>query len=317
MSKPGPVAVIGAGLAGLSCAQALQSAGIEVTVFEKEGRTGGRLATRLWQGHLVDYGVQFLTAEGSEFKRELLTRLRQFRPLVPPILDHEGRVIHNEGGPRFYVLQGNNYFAHVMARDLDVRLDAPVERVQFSDEGADIAGKTFRAVVSALPDPQTAGIFGVAQPAGEYSPCLCVVLEYSGLNVGESENCYGRTLPTGSLAASYCENHKSGRILGDKTVFILEATANFSRTRAERPSDDYIPELARVHEDAWKIPNGRYTASFIHLWPYAFPRQNHPAKLELPRGAFACGEARWGSKVETAWLDGRRAASEVIAHLKR
>ena len=320
MPKPGPVAVIGAGLAGLSCAQALQAAGAEVCVFEKENRTGGRCATRLWQGHLVDYGVQYLTAQSSEFKRELLTRLRQFRPLVAPILDPGGKVIHTDGGPRFYVLQGNNYFAHVLSRDLSIHLDTPVERIEFRDGAAVIGEQTFRAVVSALPDPQTAEVFGLGEPAIEYSGCLCVVLEYNGLNVGDSENCYGRTLPSdGSspLAASFCENHKSGRVLGEKTVFVLEATSAFSRTHAARAGDDCVPELARAHEDAWKIPSGRYTASFVHHWSYAFPRANDRKKLELPPGAFACGDARTESKVEPVWLDGRRAADEVMTYLKR
>jgi NADPH-dependent glutamate synthase beta subunit-like oxidoreductase len=40
------IAVIGAGLAGLSAAYELQSVGYEVTVFEAQGEVGGRVKSR-------------------------------------------------------------------------------------------------------------------------------------------------------------------------------------------------------------------------------------------------------------------------------
>jgi renalase len=317
MKGLGPVAIIGAGLSGLSCAQALRLAGVEVRVFERSNRTGGRCATQLWQGHLVDYGVQYFTAQTAEFKKELLTNLRQFRPLVPPILDVEQKVVYSDGGPRFYVLQGNNYFAHVLSHGLDVRLNTPVERICFRDDGIECLGETYRAAVSSLPAPQTAEVFALDQPATEYTCCLAAVLEYNESNVGESQDCYGRILPEGAepLAASYCENHKLGRILSDKTVFVLQGAPLFSAAHADERSEDYIPELARAHEELWKIPSGKRTASFGHRWCWARPHENTRRPFKLPRGAFVCGDSRSESKVEEVWLDGRRAAEEVLAYL--
>ncbi len=40
------VAIVGAGIAGLSCATALAAAGRRVVLFDKGRRPGGRLATR-------------------------------------------------------------------------------------------------------------------------------------------------------------------------------------------------------------------------------------------------------------------------------
>ena len=42
----GIAAIIGAGIAGLACARTLAQAGHRVTVFEKNWRVGGRMATR-------------------------------------------------------------------------------------------------------------------------------------------------------------------------------------------------------------------------------------------------------------------------------
>ncbi len=73
-----------------------------------------------------------------------------------------------------------------------------------------------------------------------------------------------------------------------------------------------MPRLARAHEELWKIPAGRRTASFGHRWKAG--RETRPA-FALPPGAFVCGDTPGESTVEDAWLDGRRAAAEVLAWL--
>jgi renalase len=74
MSKLAPrtIAVVGAGLAGLSCAQALLQAGHTVHVFDKARGPSGRMSTRRaddehgpWQ---CDHGAQYFTARDHAFK---------------------------------------------------------------------------------------------------------------------------------------------------------------------------------------------------------------------------------------------------------
>jgi glycine/D-amino acid oxidase-like deaminating enzyme len=54
------VVVVGAGLAGLRCAQALSGAGRDVVVLEASDRVGGRIRTDRVDGFLVDHGFQLL-----------------------------------------------------------------------------------------------------------------------------------------------------------------------------------------------------------------------------------------------------------------
>ena len=70
-----PIAVIGAGLAGLSCAQALLQAGHTVHVFDKSRGPSGRMSTRRaedqsgpWQ---CDHGAQYFTARDAAFRSEV------------------------------------------------------------------------------------------------------------------------------------------------------------------------------------------------------------------------------------------------------
>lgn len=318
MKKSGPVAIIGAGLSGLSCAQALQAAGISVRVYERASVVGGRCATQLWQGHLVDLGVQYFTAQSGDFKKELLTRLRQFRPIISPVVDQNGHIIPNPSGPRFYVLQGNNYFAHILSHGLDVRLNTAVESIAFRSSGIECLGETYRAVVSSLPGPQTARLFDLPQSPADYDACLVALLEYAGTDLGRTRECYGRVLPGSEpLQASYCENNKVGRIVGNKTVFVVEGSPHFSREYADAPSDSYLPELIRKHEEIWGIPTGQITAASGHCWNYARPLAGQRRRVDPPPGAFICGDSRTDSNVESVWLDGHKAAQEVLTYLAR
>jgi renalase len=317
VKKPGPVAVIGGGVAGVSCAHALQSAGIEVHLLERAAALGGRCATRLWQGHLIDLGVQYFTAQSAEFKRELLTRLRQFRPIITPILDEHDKLVMSDAGPRFYVLQGNHYLAHVLAHGVDVRLGSEVEEIVRRDGGFECLGETYRAVVCAVPGPQAARLLGLARPPVEYEPCLIAMLEYGRDDKDPARQCYARLAPPGScvVSASFCENHKAGRIIGSKTVFVVQAAPGFSVAHVDDDPEDYLPLIVDEHERMWHLPSGLCRARSIHVWRYGRPRPETQNTPERPPGAFVCGDSRTTSTVEDVWLDGRAAAADVLEFL--
>jgi predicted NAD/FAD-dependent oxidoreductase len=319
VKKSESVAVIGAGLGGLSCAQVLRAAGVSVRVFEQNGAVGGRCATQLWQGHLVDTGVQFFTAQTGDFKKELLTRLRQFRPIIAPVLDQYQEVLPNTFGPRFYVLQGNNYFAHVLSQGLDLRLNCEIEPLKFQPDGVKIEGETFRAVVSSLPGPQTARLLGLGESPADYESSIVGLLEYAGTDLGRSREAYARLLGDSRepLKASYCENNKVGRIVGNKTVFVVEATPAFSREHLGAPSENYLPALVKAHEEAWEIPAGRLTAAFGVTWKLSRPAPGVRREVTLPAGAFLCGDSRTDPLVEDVWLNGQKTGRDVLYYLSQ
>ena len=64
-----PVAVIGAGLAGLSAAITLQEAGREVVIYDGSNRVGGRVATDYIDGFTLDRGFQLINAKYPELIR--------------------------------------------------------------------------------------------------------------------------------------------------------------------------------------------------------------------------------------------------------
>lgn len=86
-----PVVIVGAGIAGLTCANYLQQAGIPFTVLEADDRVGGRTRTDLVDGFRLDRGFQIFLTAYPEAKRLLdydALRLNSFR---------QGAIIRQKG----------------------------------------------------------------------------------------------------------------------------------------------------------------------------------------------------------------------------
>lgn len=71
--------VIGAGLAGLSAALTLQDAGHPVTVIDGADRAGGRIATDVIDGFILDRGFQLINLNYPEIKRLGLAKELDFK----------------------------------------------------------------------------------------------------------------------------------------------------------------------------------------------------------------------------------------------
>ncbi len=68
---PRPVAIVGAGLSGLSCALHLHRHGVPVRLFEASNDFGGRIRTDEHRGFLIDRGFQTLDTSYPEVQRML------------------------------------------------------------------------------------------------------------------------------------------------------------------------------------------------------------------------------------------------------
>ena len=65
------VVVVGAGLAGLSCARHLMNRSVSFTILEADDRIGGRLKTDVREGFLLNHGFQVLQTAYPEARRQL------------------------------------------------------------------------------------------------------------------------------------------------------------------------------------------------------------------------------------------------------
>jgi phytoene dehydrogenase-like protein len=86
------IVVIGAGIAGLSCARHLHQRGIAVEVLEAASRPGGRIKTDEKEGYRLDRGFQVLQTAYPEARRVLDYRRLRLRSFAPgAVIRHRGR----------------------------------------------------------------------------------------------------------------------------------------------------------------------------------------------------------------------------------
>jgi len=88
------VVVVGAGLAGLSCAVQLDGAGLEVAVLEAQSRVGGRVGTDRVDGFRCDRGFQLINPSYPEARRVLDLASLRLQPLPGSVL------VTQDGGRR-------------------------------------------------------------------------------------------------------------------------------------------------------------------------------------------------------------------------
>jgi predicted NAD/FAD-dependent oxidoreductase len=296
------IAIIGAGMAGVSAGRLLADRGHRVTLLEKSRGCGGRCATKRWEGHTVDHGAQYFTLRHPDFSAAVQqTCGAALSRITAPVLNENGSPLPDTG--RYYHREGNSRVVRSLAAGLTLRTETTV-----TDARALLA--EYDRVLSTAPLPQTAALFGQTIPA-EYIPCLTVLLAYRGEPTGLCREAYALSDHTSDLAWSACENHKPGRIAAGCTVMVAQMSEAFSHRHLELPPADYPALVRAMVERRWDLSSDNFLAALGHRWRYARVAKSHSAPA-LPEGCYFAGDALAASRVEDAWLAGRAAALQII-----
>jgi renalase len=128
------IAVLGAGVAGLSCARALVDLGARVTLFDKGRSVGGRLATRREPPFAFDLGAQYFTARDPRFVEQ--TRRWQsdgtcarWGGRIVAVAHAGAKLEETEPLARFVGTPGMNAVGNAMATGLDIRTSHRVDLI--------------------------------------------------------------------------------------------------------------------------------------------------------------------------------------------
>ena len=96
---PNPVVIVGGGLAGLTCAKTLISAGVEAIVLEASDDVGGRVRTDEVDGFLLDRGFQVLLTAYPEAQQQLDYAALQLQAFEPGSLIRTNDAFHRMSDP--------------------------------------------------------------------------------------------------------------------------------------------------------------------------------------------------------------------------
>lgn len=303
------VGIVGAGMAGLSCADALAAAGHAPTLFDKGRGPGGRMSTRRVEldGRTVtfDHGAQYMTARDPGFVAQV-----------------EAWEVHGvaarwpAAGPDAWVgTPGMSAPVRALAAAHDVRWTTRVEALHRGPNGWTLEGAhadPFDAVAVALPAEQAAPLLAPHQPAfaetaaaSRTLPCWTVMAAFAEPLPGPDT-----IKNAGAIGWAARDGAKPGRA-GAET-WVIQAAPDWSGEHLENTPETVAPTLLALlaRHLGRELPKPVHLAA--HRWRYA---RSRPPK-DAP-GAFWDAEARLGvcgdwllaPRVEAAWLSGRHLAT--------
>ena len=346
-TRPWRVAVIGAGLAGASCARALAEHGVEVTVFEKARGPGGRMSTRRSEAGEFDHGAQYFTVRDAR----LATRVASWRA-DGVVAEWCGRFASIgpfgaapiEAPPRFVAVPKMSALCDWVLSfpGIELRTGAAVSRIErgvhgwmvggSASDGAPVELGEFDLVVSTAPAQQTATLFASIAPSlalgasrASMRPTWALMwasptrvdLPFDHAEVLAGVQGAGDALSWVSRVSS-----KPGRTRDGVDRWTILARSEWSAERLERDAAEMAPILCEAFSALGAalgvfVPPPAHAAA--HRWRYALASHEggEGAAFDRELGLGFAGDWMRGTRVEDAYLAGVALAGRVLGEARQ
>ncbi|MEG4275918.1 FAD-dependent oxidoreductase [Microcoleus sp. MON1_C1] len=342
------VAVIGAGMAGLSCAQRLRQAGYSVVVVEKSRGAGGRVATRRVQGTRADHGARYLEPQGDAVQGliEALVDRDILKLWTDTVCEFRQGKLSAIASSCYVAPAGMNAIGKYLAEDLEIWFSRRVQAISTTDnqmwhlslEVTDDNLQTpqeliAKAVVVAIPAPQALMFlnseigfksdFVDKLRSVEYDPCISVMAGYSATKQPDLSNLNPQwksvSFPDNSDLA-WVGLDSSKRLDPLQPVFVVHSSANFAERYLEAADLETVGQELLSRAAEYLIPWIKEPEWLqVHRWRYAFCRNPLPVSC-LPAGRnlplVCAGDLCGEGQIEGALRSGLAAANWVNSQLQ-
>jgi renalase len=329
------IAVIGAGIAGLTCAQKLQQAGKSVVLIDKSRGLGGRLATRRLAGTHADHGVCYLQAKGDRFGQwidELVSTgiLRVWTTGIHRLAADGSLQSPPKSGNYYAAPLGATSIAKYLGKDLEIIGDKLITSIDPINHGWQLSSKdpefslTAAQVVVATPPAQA-----LAMTKETIDPTC--IQQLSSVQFSRSIAAiavYPTTDQTAAAALPWqgiqCIDHPTLAWIGldsskqlnpTQPVLVIQSSAAFAEQYFDAP-DLAVVGQKLVDEIAPLIPTLTTPELVqVHRWGYAFAQNPLSSQFLIAQTAaplYFGGDWCGGNRVESAYLSGMALANRIL-----
>lgn len=310
------VAVIGAGIAGLACANRLARSGYKTVLFDKGRGPGGRMSTRrvdLPDLQLrFDHGAQYVTVRDPDFTA------------VIEGLERDGHAARWDvaGADAWVGTPGMNGIVKALAQSRHVHWGARVEHAERTEIGWRISGDGFEphicdAAIVAVPAEQAASLLAsldgdIAEKARATlsEPCWTLMAAFAApLPIAEDVLRH-----RGDIAWAARNSAKPGR--DGPESWVLQASVPWSQTHLEQSAEEVASRLLAALALDIGEPLPPLLHATAHRWRYARTTARHAEPYWNPRLRLGvCGDWLGGARIEAAWLSGHRLAGTILTQI--
>lgn len=326
------IAIVGSGIAGATAARRLVRAGMEVVVFDKGRRAGGRCNTRETDFGQWDHGAQYFTASSLEFREQVAAWQR-----AGVVAELPGRIASLEGGrvvdktesprTRYVGVPGMRALVASLLDGGPTRQGVEVAPIEAAGTGVKLRSVdgedlgSFDRVIVTAPPSQTARLIGAVSPALAAQaqtvvvrPCWAGLVAFDGaLDLPWD----GAFVHDAALSWVIRDNVKPGR--SDGECWVLHGSPEWSQANIDAAADDVAPRLLDAFVQVTGLtatPNVRHLSA--HRWRFALPDPplEAPFLFDAASGVGCAGDWLGGPKIEGAYLSGLRLAEHLLASEK-
>jgi len=318
------IAVIGAGMAGLSCAQVIAQSGHKVQIFEKSRGVGGRMSTRVFENWTCDHGAQYFTAKSAAFAQQIQSWLAAgvAEPWAARLtsLNADGWQPIRESIDRFVGTPSMTAPAKHLARSLDIHFSTTIDQLERRADGWFLHCKetgaikqSFDTIVLAIPSPQADVL---VQPHSAALQQFCqhaLMMPVWALMVYAPQR-----LPIEFDAAfinegiySWIARSSSKPQRQSQESWVAHATVNWSSTHEYFAKEDIAPLMVREFE---LLTGYRPTVFQTHRWRFARLAHPNPSGYQFDKNLRLGLSGDWttSEKVEGAWLSGQELGQQIV-----
>jgi len=309
------IGIVGAGMAGLACAERLAERGHELIIFDKGRGPGGRMSTRRMATSAgeasFDHGAQYFTVRDPEFRMRVDGWVAA--GCVAPWLA--------AGADAYVGVPGMNAPIRDMAEPFAIQWGVQVKVLLQAATGWRLITQTappldVDAVVVALPAEQAADLIGPEVPnltararVVSSAPCWTIMLAFEE-SLPTAHDCI-RENGAGALGWVARNRSKPGRT-GPET-WVIQAGPEWSTRYFDEEAGWVVSELSAALSMRLGLDLPPPIAHSTHRWRYARPNAEGSGALwdrKLRLGL--CGDWLIGPRIEAAWMSGTMLA-ELIA----
>ncbi len=321
------VAIIGAGISGAIAARTLKEFGLNVTVFEKSPRVGGRMATRVNDEHEFDHGAQYFTARDARMKCfaeswKEAGIIHEWHPRLAIFDGAQRRPCVASSIKRFVPVPTMRAVSEHLLSQVTIRTGVKVETIQRCSgkydlvlESGEIA-EGFDWVISSVPAPQAAALFAFDEGLStslakvQMLPCWAMLVEFATAVEVDFDAAFVNQSVIRWLAFN---NSKQGR--SARTALVVHADFDWSQQHLE--ANENLVQTILTDELSQYIDRRWFQGSrmMLHRWRYAISHHQEPGRILANDQLIACGDWAGGARVEGAFLSGCAAAGKVLRDL--
>ena len=319
------IAIIGAGLSGLTIASKLKNFA-DITIFDKSRGAGGRICTRYAEPYVFDHGAQFFIARSNKFKNfiEPMIEAGVIQSWNAKFVEiKKDKIISkrqwNNNNPHYVGSPTMSSIGKYLSQDLNIQLNSEVsinrskDQWQIVDKEGNDQG-VFDWVISTAPVSQSVILLPVDFKFHE-SLLSRKMMGCFSLMIGFDDSidlAWEAALVAGADISWISVNSSKPGRNGNFTL-LVHSTNLWAEENINEEKDAVIEYL--MNETSKIIGKKVYDANHIdlHRWKYANIKKQDigPPFIDKKNKIAACGDWCIKGRIESAFLSGFDLANEM------